>query len=154
MSYLFRIQIFVVIAILLLGCQSVSDNAVNEDQSRQFTNIANPTKHGQQDTEFVINYVKQHADVTSVKAANGKKDIIVAIRVPHAKRFDLVGIRKDLKNKIKNQLHDDKNVVISTDEKIYLEVSDLQDKMNNNELTKKQIEKEVKRIIALSKEQT
>ncbi|MFD2628206.1 hypothetical protein [Oceanobacillus kapialis] len=112
----------------------------DQDTSQQYANRAKES-------------LRKYPEITAVKAANTSKQLIVAIQVEQGKRFNLAGIRKQLKKEM-NEKFPKLKVEVTTDKKIVIELEKLEEKLESKEMSKKSVEKRVKEIIELSKEQT
>ncbi|WP_042223968.1 YhcN/YlaJ family sporulation lipoprotein [Oceanobacillus manasiensis] len=97
--------------------------------------------------------LSKYKEITEVKAVNTTKQLIIAVQVEQNKRFNLTSIRKQLQKEMKKKFPDHK-VELTTDKKIVIELKKLEEKLQSESISKKKVEKRVKEIIKLSKEQT
>lgn len=84
-------------------------------------------------------------EVVEVKAVNIEENIYIVAKVKQFDRFFLERIRKEAHDKVKKRVPD-VIVHVSTDKKVFLELEKLERKINNNEIDKKTIDKDIKRI--------
>lgn len=83
----------------------------------------------------------------------GKKDTLVTYKVKQFKRFRMKKIEKQIKDQLKKKYSDEK-FTVSSDFKIYLEAERLKRKMNTPQFNEQKLEKQLKKILKLEKEQT
>lgn len=138
--------------LLLIGC-TPSNEANSKDEQVDYTKIAAKTSIEQKAANQVKKKLANNKDVKAVHAVNANKKLVIAVDVPHSKRFRLAKIRTKLTKELKKEF-DKYQVVLSTDKKILLELEQLEKKINDGSISNKQLDKEAKRIISLSKEQT
>lgn len=79
--------------------------------------------------------------------------VLIAYKIKHLKRFQMKKIEKDFNTRLE-EVFPEKKIEISNDYKIFLEANRLIDEMKNNQLTNKEVEKKLKKIIQLKKEMT
>lgn len=84
-------------------------------------------------------------EVIEVKGINFEENIYVVAKVKQFDRFFLERIRKQAHDKVKKRFPEE-NVHVSTDKKVFLELEKLEIKINNNDIDKKTLKKEIKRI--------
>lgn len=103
-----------------------------------------------QDIKKETNSVDSIYDVAVIK---GEKDTLVAYKVKHLYRYKMIGIEKELKDKLKEKFPDE-SFTLSSDFKIFLETIRLWDKMQNADFSEKKANKRLKEIIELNNELT
>lgn len=84
-------------------------------------------------------------EVVEVKGVNIEENIYIVAKVKQFDRFFLERIRALAHKKVKKRFPD-ANVHVSTDKKVFLELEKLEKKINNNDIDKKAIDKDIKRI--------
>jgi hypothetical protein len=130
----------------------------NENQSTNQVNPINITKvHTSQPVnQSLSNSAKDHAlqnvEVVDVKAVNTDKELVVAIKVENFDRFRLKEIEKKVKSELK-ELYPSKSIEVSTDQKIFLELEQLEEMLQKEKMKKKSLQKKIQKIKALMKEQ-
>lgn len=143
------------ISILLLsvgcGMNSKTDSTSNIDI--EYTNSSTTNSLQQETANIAKKYLSENEDITSVKAVNSKKDLIVAFEIHHIKRFNLKKIRKKIQEEMDKEFSDF-NVIVSTDKKIFLELDRLEEKVFSDSISKKELNKKIKELVKLDKEQT
>lgn len=95
--------------------------------------------------DFAKQLILSMDEVVEVKGVNVDEDIFIVAKVKQFDRFFLERIRAAAHDKVKKRFPDAK-VHVSTDKKVFLELEKLERKVNNNEIDKKAIDKEIKRI--------
>lgn len=146
------IMIFTII-FMLVGCNTNMNQTNNNDNndielSKISTNQVTDQHASNQAKEILDNY----QDITKVRAANTSKILLVAIEIEHNKRFSLDETEQALKKKI-NKKFPDMDVVFSTDQKIILELEQLEKDIKANKISNKTLNKRIKHLVSLSKEQ-
>lgn len=142
-------------AVLLLGgCGVDSSNNTSENHHNdvEFTKISTKTIN-QSDSNHAKELLSKKDSVISVQAINTAKKLLITIEIPHHERLQLAKIRQDLHKEMKKEFPNLK-VELSTDKKIIIELEELENKIKKNNISNKKLEKELDRIIKLSKEQT
>ncbi|WP_059173043.1 YhcN/YlaJ family sporulation lipoprotein [Bacillus sp. FJAT-27445] len=104
----------------------------------------------EQDVKKEVASMPELYDVAVVK---GKKDILVAYKVKHLQRFRMKAIEKELTKKLEKE-YPDANFTVSSDYKIFLEATRLQEGMKNRKLSGKEAEGRLQQIIKLQQEKT
>ncbi|GIO22379.1 hypothetical protein [Oceanobacillus sp. J11TS1] len=92
-------------------------------------------------------------DIKAVHAVNTEDILLITVETPHHERFNLEDIRKKYQKELEKAFPNF-SIELSTDKKIGLETTKLEEKIAENTITKDEIKKKMKKIIQLSKEQT
>ena len=79
--------------------------------------------------------------------------VLIAYKIKNLKRFQMKKIEKDFNTRLE-EVFPEKKIEISNDYKIFLETNRLIDEMKNDQLSNKEVEKKLKKIIQLKKEMT
>lgn len=147
-----KITVLLALLSLLVGC-GADTTEDNQQQNTELTKISTTNEISQQPSNQAKEILQQDKDITAVHAVNTSKQILIGIEIKHHKRFRLAQIRKEKTKEMKNEFPDMK-VELSTDKKIILELRSLEDSLQEGSVSEKKLEKELKAIIELSKEQT
>jgi ABC-type phosphate transport system auxiliary subunit len=148
-----RVLLLLLLSSLLLGCQ-LNQTEESTKNDTQFTKLsAENDAVRQQVSNQAKDVVSENEAVKRVNAVNNADKLIIAVEIDHLKRFRLKDIEKDLKDKAK-QKFDTHKVELSTDQKILIELDDLEEKIRNDSVDEKKLDKEIDRIIKLSHEKT
>ncbi|MDY7045349.1 hypothetical protein RVS70_14170 [Virgibacillus sp. M23] len=142
--------------ITLIGCgnDSALEPPTNQpngdiDLTKISTNSSVSQHHANRAKEILSHY----QEITTVKAVNTDKHMLIAIEIQHGKRFQLGKIREQLTKQMKKEFKDLK-VELSTDKKIVMELEKLEKSIQSKSYSKKKLEKKLKKLIEFSKEQT
>ncbi|RDW18398.1 hypothetical protein CWR48_12555 [Oceanobacillus arenosus] len=135
---------------LLFGCGTDS----NTDQNKQDTPITGSNKLiDQQPSADAKEMINKHEEISAIKAVNNSETIVVAVKVNHSERFTLKSLRKKMEKELKDSFPK-LDVEFSTDLKIFLELEKLEEEIQADHFTEDKLDKGLKEIIKLSKEQT
>ncbi|MFE0505607.1 YhcN/YlaJ family sporulation lipoprotein [Peribacillus butanolivorans] len=134
------------------GCSGKSnqmDNNKNLNISKVHT--SSPIK------QSVANQAKDRLlaeeEVSDVKAVNSDKELLVAVKVDNFDRLRLKSVKKQAKSDLENMFPDYK-ILISTDQKMFLELDQLEQKLEKDKTKMDSLKKDFKKIKSLMKEQT
>ncbi|MCY8234757.1 YhcN/YlaJ family sporulation lipoprotein [Priestia endophytica] len=134
------------------GCTGNQEQSAKENQD---THIAKVHTNHPVD-QSVANQAKgktiKREEVTGVKAVNTDKELLVALKVEQFDRFRLKTIKKNVKSNLE-KTYPDYKVFVSTDQKIFLELEQLEQKLQKDQPKKKILNKEFDEIKSLMKEQ-
>lgn len=97
--------------------------------------------------------IERFEELYDVAVVKGKKDILVAYKVKHMKRFHMKKIEKKV-NKLLEEKYPDENFIVSSDYKIFLEAVELEKNMNDPNYSPKKAEEKLQEIIKFKKELT
>ncbi|TFJ94474.1 YhcN/YlaJ family sporulation lipoprotein [Lentibacillus salicampi] len=140
------------IAISLISCTSNNDTSQNRHDAN-FDMISTSNAMDQSTANQAKKRINRRASVTEVHAVNTDKKLIIAFEIEHKKRFQLADIEKKVQKNMQKAFSDHK-AEVSTDKKLVLEIDELEEKINQNEISNKKLKKEVDRLIKLMKEKT
>ena len=145
-------------SVLLFGCvdQSKPDpNQQNETQNNdiQMTKITHTQENAQNTANKIKDMFASDQDITILSVANASKDIIIAFDVAHYKRLGLQTKQETIQGAVE-EAFPNYNVTVSTDQKVLIELEKLEQAIENQELSKDDIEKKVADIIFLENDKT
>lgn len=153
------IKWFIIIGMILViaGCNtndSVLEPAGTPNNEMDLRKISTNDEMDQHISNQAKDSMRKYAEITNVKAVNTDKKMLMAVEVKHNERFNLADIKKQLQKEIEEQFSHIK-VEFSTDKKIILELEKLEKKIQEDTISSpKKLEKELDKLISLSKEQT
>lgn len=131
------------LAIYSSGCnQSKEDDEKKKDDTP--TQIAYEQKKqfpSQQAKEDILSM----REITDVKAVNTDKEMFMAVKPKHFERFQLKSLRKKIKKQVKKQ-NPNMDVHVSTDQKIFNKLDELESKLDEPKMDTEKIGKELKKI--------
>jgi Sporulation lipoprotein YhcN/YlaJ (Spore_YhcN_YlaJ) len=154
MKYIINICLLVgTVIILASGCtgnqNQLGDD--NEDLSISQVHTSKPI------SQSIANQAKEKViieeEISDVKAVNTDKELLVAIKVGQFDRFRLKKIEKEVKSDLE-KMYPDHKVFVSTDQKMFLELEQLEQKLQKDNTNMKKLEKDFNKIKSLMKEQT
>ncbi|MFB4166300.1 YhcN/YlaJ family sporulation lipoprotein [Alteribacillus sp. JSM 102045] len=123
------------------------------EQDNELTKIHSTKSVDQSLSNQAKESVIEKDEVTDVKAVNTENDLLVAAKVGHFERFRIKSIEEkvtaDLEKKYPN-----KNVYVSTDQKIIWETEKLENKLQEDKINRKKLKKEIQRINDLMNKKT
>ncbi|WP_193063262.1 hypothetical protein [Oceanobacillus oncorhynchi] len=144
-----KIALLLLFILFLVGCNHQNESSYSENPNIKHLSTNSSQDPATQAKELLIN----KDDITAVHAVNTDDTLLVTIEVPYHERFSLQD-KTEVYQKELEQTFPDFTIELSTDKKIILETAKLEEKMDNQTLTKEEIKKKMKEIIHLSKEQT
>ncbi|PLS16222.1 sporulation protein [Bacillus sp. M6-12] len=97
--------------------------------------------------------VLKQPEIYDAAIITGKKEVLVAYKVRHLKRFKMKKIESTLTKKLEKK-YPEENFIVSSDYKIFLEAVELNEKLKNPKYSRKKANDQFKSIIKLQKEQT
>ncbi|WP_345798846.1 YhcN/YlaJ family sporulation lipoprotein [Bacillus sp. Cr_A10] len=151
-----KLKVAILILMVIGLCSGCNGNQkqiadTNKDFNDSLVKVSNPI------SQSVANQVKENIsteeEISDVKAVNSDKELLVAIKVKQFDRFQLKKIEKNLKSDLE-KMHPDYKVLVSSDQKMYFELDKLEQKLLKNNLSMKKLEKDIKKIKSLMKEQS
>ncbi len=146
-----KILFTIFICLFLIGCGNGTATEQPNDSTIEVKNISANKLIDQEPSNEVKKILKKHDEILGIKAANTSKNIIVAVKVKHNKRFQLKKIKKDLTKELKKNLKNF-HIELTTDKKIYLELDKLEDRIQTKSIKPTKLGKEIDRITKLSKD--
>lgn len=143
----YSIALFIIIPVLLLnGCTEQKDDKAHSLPIEKTFNKESRQWIDKKAEEAVEDF----DSIPEAIAVRTKDDLLVAYKINHLSRFQLKEMDEKIKKKLKKDYKDLK-ITVSHDIKIYLETEKLKEEIPH--LKEKKIEKKVKKIIDLSKEE-
>jgi len=153
MKWLFIIIFIAVIA----GCntnESVLEPAGTPNNDINLMKISKENRLDQHISNQAKDSMRKYAEITTAKAVNTDQKMLMAVEVDHNERFNLAKIRNQLQKEIEEQFSHI-TVEFSTDKKIIIELDKLEKQIQKDSTYSPQkLEKELDKLIGLSKEQT
>src|SRR5699024_666097 len=144
----------VCLTFLLIGC--TNNDALwqsDSDDSLELTKLSARGVTDQQPSDQAKEFLSHYDEVAGVRAVNHDGELVVAVDVKHHDRFSLDTIEKDLRKDVRENFSNMK-ITLSTDEKIFIELKQLEEDILAQNVAKNDIKKRLKEIRKLSKEQT
>jgi hypothetical protein len=133
------------------GCNMA--NTKNEKEDLNISKVTSKEIINQSTSDQVKQLLNKQKEVSNAKAVNLENELLIDVEINQMDRFRIKEIEKKLK-KITEEKFPNHKVTLSTDKKIFLELDELEKQVNQQNISKKKLEKELKRIKSLSEEQT
>lgn len=99
------------------------------------------------------NFVKKLDVITVAVAVNNDKEIFLAYKVKHLERFRLKKIEKHVKKSLEEEFPF-YQITVSSDLKLFLETSELKEKLSKEKMTSKKLSREIEELKNLLNEKT
>ncbi|RLQ97164.1 YhcN/YlaJ family sporulation lipoprotein [Falsibacillus albus] len=154
-----KISFSMILAILIIlnGCSSNSEQKNKSQFALIKTTNPAPIELKERPEHKSIGYqvrkdVNAIPELYDVAVIEGKKDIIVAYKVKHSKRFSMKKIEKQITSMLEKK-YPDENFIVSSDYKIFLEAVRLKEDLDNGKISNLEAGKRFKKIIKLHHEQ-
>jgi hypothetical protein len=107
--------------------------------------------------QFIANEAKEKVlkreAISSARAVNTDKELLLAVKVDNFDRFRLKEIEKKVKSDLKEEYTDYK-ILVSTDSKMYMELEQLEQRLQEDKTKRKDLKKELDIIKSLMMEKT
>lgn len=144
-------KILLVLSVLfLLGCQTPEANKPQE--TNKFQSLSTVEQEMSQDVSNELKeIIGDHERVTHVYAANTFNKLVVGFEVQHIDRFRLKKLKQKFSKKIK-KMYPMFETVVTTDKKLIWELQKIEEKINSQSATVNEIQKDMKQLIKLSKD--
>lgn len=149
-------NIFLTSCILLLftGCMQKDSNVEpTGNRTLELTKLSTKGITDQQPADQAKEFLSHYEEVSGVRAVNHKGQLLVAVEINHHDRFFLDNLERELRKDVKKNFQEMK-VTLSTDQKIFIELDQLETDMTNKDISQKEIKKRMNDLKKLSKEQT
>ncbi len=142
---------FLWIVVIITGC-----NYQNlEQQPSNYGTYSNDRTilHNQQDAIKAENEVLKFDEVTNVVAVNTEDKILLGFKVKQFEKFRLEKVEKKVKDKLK-ETFPNHEITAESDLKVFIETERMKNKLTDESYKKDKLEKDMDKIIKLSREQT
>lgn len=146
-------HLLIVICILLAGCSGDFTVLDQHQENEKFLKLNSQQSIDQPISNQAKEIVSRYDEISAVYAVNDSKSMIVAFEVYQFNRFKLKNIRKKIQ-KIMTDNFPELEFIVSTDQKIVLELKKLEHEIDADSISEKNIHKRIKKITKLAKEQT
>lgn len=146
------LNIMILIVVMATGCQ-LEDETKKTETSHPILQLSTSGEIGQNASKHAEEVLKKQNNLMDVQAINDDKKLLIAAQLPHNDRFQMKKIEKKLTKQVEKHFPD-REITLSLDKKIHLEIKDLKEQLAKGKLDNKKLKKEIDRIIKLSKEKT
>ncbi|MED3687940.1 YhcN/YlaJ family sporulation lipoprotein [Peribacillus butanolivorans] len=142
---------FITVIGFVSGC-SGNSNQIDNNKNLNISKVHTSSPIDQSVANQAKDRLLADDEVSDVKAVNSDKELLVAVKVDNFDRFRLKSIEKQAKSDLENMFPDYK-VLVSTDQKMFLELDQLEQKLEKEKTKMDSLKKDFKRIKSLMKEQ-
>lgn len=149
--------VFVLSCLLLSACSEPEKEASGSKEGLPITltSTEGEAEVGvhQDGSESAIKDATQFDEIRAAVAVNTKDELMVALQVKQFDRFQKKSIEKKVKKYLESKSKS-KEVIVSSDKKIFWEIEKLQEKIKRGSISQTELDKQFQSIKKLSKEQT
>ncbi|HET7626764.1 MAG TPA: YhcN/YlaJ family sporulation lipoprotein [Bacillales bacterium] len=150
-------RIFIVLTTITVFTGACGQQNGNDGKSQARLQQMQENRHAEQPvdqskSERVRKQIMDRDAVTEVHAVNSKTQLMVAIQLKTMQQFNAQQIVEQVKKSIAHR-YPNMKVEVSSDKKVYMEVSELEANLQTHEVSQKQFDKKLKRIARFMKEQ-
>ncbi|WP_068672545.1 hypothetical protein [Oceanobacillus sp. Castelsardo] len=160
MKKVYKFIFIIISSFILFACennpQAENQNDNNQNDNNQKIEVKNISANrliDQTPSNEAKEILKNHNEVTGIKAANTATNLIIAVEIEHSRRLQLKEIKKELTEEVKKHFKN-LHVELTVDKKIFLELDKLEKQIEANTIKPTKLGKEIDRITKLSKEKT
>ena len=142
--------------VLLTSCTQGGNESAFEPSGNDDLQLAKLSSYGifdQNPANTAKNLLSKQDDLTHIRAVNDDTQVIIAVDVEQQERFTLDSTERKLRKKM-NDYFSDMTVIVSTDQKLLIELKKLEDDIQQNKMSNDQLKKRLNKIKKLSKEET
>ncbi|WP_026562852.1 YhcN/YlaJ family sporulation lipoprotein [Bacillus sp. J37] len=147
-----NIGLFLIVIIGLgSGCTGNQNQFATNNDDAEIVKVHTSKPIDQSVSNEAKEKVIKEKEVSGVKAVNTDKELLLAVKVDQFDRFRLKNIEKKVKSDLEKAYPNHK-IIVSTDSKMYLELEQLEQKLQKDKTEKKTLKKEFDKIKSLMKE--
>ncbi|USK35363.1 YhcN/YlaJ family sporulation lipoprotein [Bacillus sp. F19] len=143
----------IILAVIGLGsgCAGNQNRFANNNDDANIVKVHTSKPIDQTISNQAKEKVIKKEEISGVKAVNTDKELLLAVKVNQFDRFRLKSIKKKLKSDLE-KMHSEYKIFVSTDQKIYLELEQLEQKLQKDHTQMKSLKKDFDKIKSLMKE--
>ena len=150
-SFLFIISF---LYFLLSGCGQAEPETINNDiRPAKMSTFESQQTINQDQANKAKKILLKKDQVKLVRSVQSKDLLIAAVELEHWNTFKSKTLTKEMKKTLEKEIKI-KNIEVTTDHKIFIELEKLEEKIMNEDISEKKLDKELKQINKLMKEQT
>lgn len=149
-------KLFFGVCLILLLIACTNNDTLKQSKGNDSLELTKLSARGitdQQPSDQAKEFLSHYDEVANVRAVNHDGELVVAVDVKHHDRFSLDSIEKNLRQDVRENFSNMK-ITLSTDEKIFIELKQLEEDILAQNIAKDDIKKRLKKIRKLSKEET
>lgn len=134
---------------MIISCQSKGQQTKQQSKFQPLSTTHH--RMTQEVSNEVKDYISRHEHVTSVYAVNTFDALVIAFEVNPFDRFQLQTYKKEFAKQMQRKYPAYESIV-STDQKIILELKRLENDINAGTISLNDIQREIRRLIKLNKD--
>ncbi|HHW39126.1 MAG TPA: hypothetical protein GXX18_18140 [Bacillales bacterium] len=139
---------------LLTGCSQTEPETITKGiRPVKMSTTGSQQTIDQDDANKAKNILLRKDQVKLVRSVQSKDLLIAAVELDHWNTFKFKSLTNEMKKTLEKEIKI-KNVEVTTDHKIFIELEKLEQKVINDNISEKKLDKELKQISKLMKEQT
>lgn len=142
--------------LMFTACMNNEGNLTFEPNQNEDLELVKLSADGvvdQQPANQAKEILSNYEEISRVRAVNHDSNLLIAVEIDHNERFNLDNIEREVRKKIKQNFSKMK-VTVSTDQKLLLELRHLENAIAENRISEQALEKQMDKLIKLSKEET
>ncbi|MGP4063218.1 YhcN/YlaJ family sporulation lipoprotein [Halobacillus sp. H74] len=144
------LTVMLAVSVLASGCQEEKETKDKNESSQTVQLSTNKQTADQTPSKQAESVLQKKNHLKDIQAVNDDKKILIAAQPPHNERFKIAKIENKITKQAEKQFPGHE-VTLSLDLKIRLEVKELKQQIKNKEVSRKEVTKEIDRLINLSK---
>ena len=149
---LLKIFLLLLITIgLSSGCTGNQNQFANNNDDANVVKVHTRKPIDQSIANQAKEKVIKEEEISGVKAVNTDKELLLAVKVDQFDRFRLKNIEKKVKSDLE-KAYPNYKILVSTDSKMYLELEQLEEKLQKDKIKMKSLKKDFDKIKSLMKE--
>ncbi|MFF2458245.1 YhcN/YlaJ family sporulation lipoprotein [Peribacillus simplex] len=144
----------ILIVLLMTGCSANSSQTdINKDRGLNISKVHTSNPIDQTVANQAKDKLVNQDEVADAKAVNSNKELLVAIKVENFDRLRLKKIKKKSQTELEDMFPDYK-ILVSTDQKLFIELEHLEQKLEKDHTKLDSLNRDFKRIKSLLNEKT
>ncbi|WP_026570543.1 MULTISPECIES: YhcN/YlaJ family sporulation lipoprotein [Sediminibacillus] len=134
------------ISLSVTGCANNEDGrSASDNPDYDLTQVSNKSEISQEIANQAKRTILKKQEVIGARAVNTSDQLLVAIEIRQMDRFRLKKLEKNITSDLEKKFKD-KKVTVSTDKKIYLELDELESRLQTKDVSEQKLDKETNRI--------
>ncbi|UFU00850.1 YhcN/YlaJ family sporulation lipoprotein [Radiobacillus kanasensis] len=135
------------LSLTLVGCNQQEDNRIQSQGTNiDFTKVTNKDAPVSQSIATQAKKtILENEEVTAVRGINTSEKVLLAFKVKQFDSFRETKLEDELKNKLEKAFPE-KKIFVSSDEKIFIELDQLEKEIQNKDMNEDELKKDFKTI--------
>ncbi|WP_226034544.1 hypothetical protein [Aquibacillus saliphilus] len=140
----FKIPVIISLAFsffVLAGCNTEEDKRiVSDDLDNNITKISKTSQVDQSLSNDAKEFVLNKDNVTGVRGVNTATRLFIAVEIAQLEQFNEQDIGKEIKKELQKK-YSNKKVEVSSDQKLFFELDELEKQVQNNNIKREKLTK-------------